>query len=100
MVDVNKLLKGLMKKGITSIGERQTKISLENGNSKLVITANNCPYLKEIETMCKEKDIPLFKYAANGVELGAACGKKFMISSISVIDEGDSSILQLAKKGK
>lgn len=100
MVDVNKLLKGLMKKGTISIGERQTKLSLENSSAKLVITANNCPYLKDIESMCKEKNIALYTYGANGVELGAACGKKFMICSIAVLDEGNSGILQIVKKGK
>ncbi|MFO7676818.1 MAG: 50S ribosomal protein L30e [Thermoplasmatota archaeon] len=100
MVDVNKVIKGVVKKGTIKVGEKQTKISLENGTAKLVIISSNCPYSQEIETLSKQKNIPLYQYSSNGIDLGYACGKKFTISSLAVIDEGDSNIFQLVKKGK
>ncbi|GAG17630.1 unnamed protein product, partial [marine sediment metagenome] len=53
-----------------------------------------------LSTMAKEKKVPIYRYTSNGVELGYACGKNFAVSAFAVIDEGESSILQLVKKGK
>jgi len=100
MVDVNKALKDVVKKGTVKIGEKQTKTSLKNSSAKLIIMANNCPYDTELSTMAKEKKVPIYRYTSNGVELGYACGKNFAVSAFAVIDEGGSSILQLVKKGK
>ena len=100
MVDVNKTLKNIVKKGTVKIGEKQTKTAINTGTAKLIVMANNCPYDAELSTMAKEKKVPIYKYTSNGVELGYACGKNFAVSAFAVIDEGESSILQLVKKGK
>jgi len=93
MVDVNKVLKVVVKKGKVKIGEKQTKIAIGDGSAKLIVVANNCPYSTEIE-----KKVSIYNYNSNGVELGYACGKNFVISSFAVIDEGESNIMQLVKK--
>ena len=100
MVDVNKTLKNVVKKGTVKIGEKQTKIAINTGTAKLIVMANNCPYDTELSTMAKEKKVPIYKYTSNGLELGYACGKNFAVSAFAVIDEGESSISQLVKKGK
>ena len=100
MVDVNKTLKSVVKKGTVKIGEKQTKAAINNGTAKLIVVANNCPYNTELNTMAKEKKVPIYDYNSNGIELGYSCGKNFVVSSIAVIDEGESNILQLVKKGK
>ena len=100
MADVNKTLKNAIKKGTIKIGEKQTKNAVKDGSAKLIVMANNCPYDAEISTMAKEKKIPIYKYTSNGVELGYACGKSYTVSAFAVIDEGESNILQLVKKGK
>jgi len=100
MVDVNKTLKSVVKKGTVKIGERQTKTAINTGTAKLIVIANNCPYIKELSTIAKAKKVPIYNYTSNGVELGYACGKNFAVSAFAVIDEGESSILQLVKKGK
>jgi large subunit ribosomal protein L30e len=100
MVDVNKTLKEVVKKGTIQLGEKQTKNALKIGTAKLIIISKNCQYDEELSTMAKEKKIPIYRYNSNGVELGYACGKNFAVSSFAVIDEGESSIMQLVKKGK
>ena len=100
MVDINKTLKDVMKKGTIQLGEKQTKNALKNGNAKLIIISNNCQYDEEISTLAKEKKIPIYRFKSNGVDLGYACGKNFAVSSFAVIEEGESSIMQLVKKGK
>ena len=100
MVDVNKLLKNVVKKGKVKIGERQTKIAISDGSAKLIVISSNCPYSAEITTLAKEKNAPIYNYKADGVELGYVCGKNFVVSAFAVVDVGESNIMQLAKKRK
>jgi len=68
----------------------------QNIRSKLVILANNCPeqYKERIEKFAKLTNTPILRYNAGALELGKAVGKKFLVSALAVIDEGDSSILK------
>jgi len=100
MVDVNKTLKSVVKKGTVKIGEKQTKLAINTGTAKLIIIANNCPYNKELNKIAKAKKVPIYNFDSNGVELGYACGKNFAVSTFEVIEEGETNILQLVKKGK
>ena len=98
MVDVNKVLKDVVKKGNVKIGENQTTTAVKTGTAKLIVLASNCPYMSEITSLAKEKKIPVFHYSSNGINLGYTCGKNFSVSAFAVIDEGDSNIFQLVKK--
>ncbi|UCD14710.1 MAG: 50S ribosomal protein L30e [Thermoplasmatales archaeon] len=100
MVDVNKVLKNVVKKGRVKIGERQTKIAINDGSAKLIVISNNCPYSMEITTLAKEKNAPIYNYNADGVELGYVCGKNFVVSAFAVVEVGESNIMQLVKKRK
>ncbi|HUT00369.1 MAG TPA: 50S ribosomal protein L30e [Candidatus Thermoplasmatota archaeon] len=100
MVDVNKALKDVSKKGTISIGEKQTKAAIQKGAAKLVVMANNCPSTTSITTLATEHKVPLYNYISTGVELGYTCGKSFAVSCFAVLEEGESNILQLVKKRK
>jgi large subunit ribosomal protein L30e len=100
MVDVNKALKDVSKKGTIIIGEKQTKAAIQKGAAKLVVLANNCPNEQTITTLAMKQKVPLYNYASTGVELGYTCGKNFSVSCLAVLEEGESNILQLAKKRK
>lgn len=100
MVDVNKVLKDVIKKGKVKIGEKQTKKAIKDGTAKIVILSNNCPYSNDVATIVKNSKTPVYNYSANGVELGYVCGKNFAVSSFAVIDIGESNIMQLAKTRK
>jgi len=100
MVDVNKALKDVSKKGTIIIGEKQTKAAIQKGTAKLVVLANNCPKEQTITTLAMKQKVPLYNYTSTGVELGYTCGKNFSVSCLAVLEEGESNILQLAKKRK
>jgi large subunit ribosomal protein L30e len=100
MVDVNKTLKDVSKKGTIIIGKKQTKAAIQKGLAKLVVMANNCPYANDITALVIEKKVPIYNYTSTGVELGYTCGKSFPVSSFAVLDEGGSNILELVKKRK
>jgi large subunit ribosomal protein L30e len=98
MVDVNKALKDVAKKGTISLGEKQTKSAIQKGTAKLVVLAKNCPSEKTITTLAHENKIPIYSYTSTGVELGYTCGKNYAVSCFAVLEEGESNILQLVKK--
>ncbi len=100
MVDVNKALKDVSKKGTISLGEKQTKAAIQKGTAKLVVMASNCPFAKTITILANDKKVPLFTYASTGVELGYTCGKNYAVSCFAVLQEGESNILQLVKQRK
>ena len=100
MVDVNKALKDVSKKGRISLGEKQTKTAIQKGIAKLVVMANNCPSAHTIAALASEQKVPVFNYASTGVELGYTCGKNYAVSCFAVLEEGESNILQLVKKRK
>jgi len=100
MVDVNKILKDVVKKGKVKIGEKQTKKAVTDKTAKIVVLSNNCPYSKDIIALADENKIPFYNYSANGVELGYVCGKNFIVSSFAVIDIGESNVMQIVKKRK
>ncbi len=77
---------------IRDLGSRATR-------SKLIILANNCPeqYKERIEKFAKLTNVPILRYDAGALELGKAVGKKFLVSALAIVDEGDSSILKYAE---
>jgi large subunit ribosomal protein L30e len=100
MVDVNKALKDVSKKGRISLGEKQTKTAIKKGMAKLVVMADNCPSANTIAALANEQKVPIYNYASTGVELGYTCGKNYTVSCFAVLEEGESNILQLVKKRK
>ncbi len=100
MVDVNKALKDVSKKGKIMIGEKQTKAAIQKGTAKLVVLATNCPDKKTITTLANHQKVPLFSYQSTGVDLGYSCGKNYSVSCLAVLEKGESNILQLITKRK
>jgi large subunit ribosomal protein L30e len=98
MVDIQKALKDVVKKGMVHIGEKRTKAAITNDTAKLIVIAKNCPYASDLLTHATEKKIPTYTYTGSSVDLGTTCGKGYAVSSFAVINEGDSNIMQLISK--
>jgi large subunit ribosomal protein L30e len=100
MVDINKALKDVSKKGTITIGEKQTKAACQKQTAKIVIIAKNCPYTAALTPLAAQKNIPVFMYQSSGVDLGHSCGKNYAVAALAVLDEGDSNILSIIKPRK
>jgi large subunit ribosomal protein L30e len=100
MVDINKALKDVAKKGTIVIGEKQTKAAIQNNTAKAIIIAKNCPYATTLTPLAEEKQIPTFNYPNSGVDLGHSCGKNYAVAAFAILDEGESNILSLVKPRK
>jgi large subunit ribosomal protein L30e len=85
-------LKKTMTTGHVVLGFIGTKKAMGKGDVKLVVVSQDCPYKNEIMDLVGET--PVHMFPGKGFELGAACGKPFAVSVLSVLDEGKSDILE------
>ena len=97
MVDIVKTLKTTVKKGKIKIGSKETMASIKNGEAKLVIIANNCPYSSDIKKISKKQKTPVYDFKLNSIDLGYAIGKAYAVSVLAVLDDGGSNILHFIK---
>tara|TARA_B110001454_G_scaffold185337_1_gene181502 strand:+ start:472 stop:759 length:288 start_codon:yes stop_codon:yes gene_type:complete len=95
-MDLNKSLRLAIDTGKVSVGSKQSCKAINSGSAKLIILASNCP--RETLSVAENGKTPVYSFNGNNSVLGAACGKPFPVSAISILDGGKSDILNL--KGK
>ncbi|PKK85874.1 MAG: 50S ribosomal protein L30e [Thermoplasmata archaeon HGW-Thermoplasmata-1] len=94
-MDVNRALRNAVSTGGVYLGTSQAMKALENGEAKIIVLASNCPSKNELETAAGDKGVKVYKFDGRSTELGPACGKPFSVSVISVLEPGESEVLQL-----
>lgn len=95
-MDINKALKTAVTTGKVLFGFEQTMKACDSKKARLIIVSDNCPE-KHLTAIEKHKEVPLHRFKGTNIELGAACGKPFSISVLSVLSAGESEILALGK---
>ena len=98
MVDVEKAFKNMVKKGSVIFGNRQTRLTVEDGKAKLVVFSKNCPFVDELTPLTEKHDVPVYHANVDSVELGSICGKMYAVSTFVVVDDGGVNINQLLKQ--
>ena len=94
-MDLNRQLKNAIATGNLRFGQRQAIDACARGEAKVVILAANCPTDFTDELHANHPEVTKFRSGMVNRELGIACGKPFSVSTISIIDAGDSELLQL-----
>lgn len=99
MIDINKAIATTVKTGKVSFGANNAVKNAKIGKAKLIIVAANCPQKirEDIEYYCKLSDVPIVIYKGTSIDLGAVCGKPFMVSALTIREQGDSDILKLTE---
>ena len=99
MIDVNKAIATTVKTGKILFGTNNAIENVKTRKAKLIIVASNCPQKirEDIEYYCKLSNIPVTIYNGTSIDLGAVCGKPFMVSVLTIREPGDSDILKLAE---
>jgi len=102
MIDVNKAIATTVKTGKVLLGANKAVESVKLGRARLVLLASNCPRttVEDIKYFSRFSNIPVVIYKGNSIDLGAACGKPFMVSALTVREPGDSDILKLGEETK
>jgi len=96
-VSFERELRNLMKTGKYYLGVRQGLKALKLGRAKMVIIAENIPpeVRRRIHYYARLSNTPVYVYKSSSVGLGLAAGKPFKVSMITVLDEGQSRIMEL-----
>jgi len=95
-MDIKRALRNAVSTGNVFLGTSQSAKSVGKGKAKLVIVSKNCPAAELAKI--QEKSVPVYTFDGTNVELGAACGKPFSVSMLSIQAAGDSDILALKKE--
>jgi large subunit ribosomal protein L30e len=102
MIDIDKAIGTAVKTGKVLFGAEKAVESVKLNRAKLVVLASNCPrnVMDGIKIYSRFNNIPLVIYKGDSIDLGAICGKPFMVSALTVREPGDSDILKLSEEAK
>jgi len=76
-------------------GQRQAKDACASGEAKMIILAANCPEDYTTALRAAHPEVTMHRARMVNRELGIACGKPFSVSTITVLDAGDSDLMAL-----
>ena len=99
MIDINRTIATTVRTGKVLFGVNDAVRNAKSGKAKLIIVAANCPQeiRRDIEHYCRLSQVPTVIYDGTSIELGAICGKPFVVSALTIREPGDSEILKLAE---
>ena len=91
-MDMNRALRQVVQTGEVHFGVRQAKRALKDRTAQLLIVPENIPQdtLTELRDVSK---VPMVRFSGTNFELGTVCGKPFSVSALTVIEAGDSDIM-------
>mmetsp|Transcript_49389 Transcript_49389/g.68619 ORF Transcript_49389/g.68619 Transcript_49389/m.68619 type:complete len:105 (-) Transcript_49389:226-540(-) len=93
--NINAKLALVMRSGKANLGTKSTLKAIRNGKAKLIFIASNCPPLRKslIQYYAMLAKIKTYLFPGNNNDLGTACGKFHAVSTLAIIEAGDSDIL-------
>ncbi|HID28813.1 MAG TPA: 50S ribosomal protein L30e [Desulfobacterales bacterium] len=99
-MELNKEIRRAVATGKVVIGADESLKTLKRGQAKLVIVASNCrpEVLADVQHYAGLADLPVHTFDGNSEELGLACGKPFLVGVLTIVEEGDSSIISLGAR--
>jgi len=102
MIDVDKAIATTVKTGKVQFGANKAVESAKLGRAKLIVLASNCPrnIVEDIMYFSRFSNVPVVIYKGTSIDLGAACGKPFMVSALTVREPGDSDIMKLREQAR
>ncbi|MCD6084065.1 MAG: 50S ribosomal protein L30e [Desulfurococcales archaeon] len=91
----------LLKTGKVVLGARKALRTIKLGKAKAVIIASRIPrWIEEdVKYYARLGGIPVIRFGGTSYDLGTVCGKLFPITTIAVLDPGESGITELGKGG-
>jgi len=102
MIDVDKAIATTVKTGKVQFGVNKAVESAKLGRGKLIVLASNCPreIVEDVMNYSRFSNVPVVIYKGTSIDLGAACGKPFVVSALTVREPGDSDILKLGEEAR
>ena len=100
MSDLSSDIRLAVDSGKTSLGVNSVLDSIKKNTAKIiVVTSKNKPEdLREIGHTAKIAGVDVLKFDGDSMQLGAVCGKPYSVAALSVIEPGNSNILNAGYK--
>ena len=95
-MDISRQLKLANTTGKLLFGQRQAIDACAKGDAKCIVVAANCPQEYLDDLAAKHPEVTMHRTTMDKRDLGVASGKPFSISTITVIDAGESELLTLS----
>jgi large subunit ribosomal protein L30e len=92
-MDMNRALRQVVQTGEVHFGVRQARKALRDRTAQLLVVPENIPQATLDELMSASK-VPLVRFSGTNFELGTVCGKPFSVSALTIIEAGDSDIME------
>ncbi len=99
-LDLNREIRRAVDTGKVLFGQKKGEKTLLTQSALMVIVTKNTPkkIAERMQHYCTLSNTPLLQFPGTGVELGAVCGKPFVVSVLLVKDEGNSKLVTSFKK--
>jgi large subunit ribosomal protein L30e len=96
-MDANTEIRRAVDTGKVTFGTKESEYSLKLGEGQILILSQNTPLLtiEKLTHLAALSNVPVYRFAGNGLELGSVCGKPFVISSLLVLDQGKSKASEI-----
>ncbi len=93
--DLEKAISMAVNTGKVKLGFNAVIKNIQNGKAKTAIISDNVPLNSKSMLLrsCHLSQIPIIQYKKSGFDLGAACGRPHIISTLVILDPGNSKIL-------
>ena len=99
-MDVNKEIRRVVETGKTTFGFKSTEKNVLTGQAKAIVMSGNLPKSdkEKLNHYAKIAKIPIIAFNGTSLELGNVCGKPFTISTLTILDAGNSNLLESIEK--
>jgi len=98
-IKIERELQVIAKTGKMVFGSKSAIKNAKLGKAKMIIISSTIPedIKADIQYYSKLSRIPVIEFKGSSWDLGAVCGKPYMISAISVLDFGESELQKLVE---
>ena len=94
-MDLTRNLKQALSTGKIIFGQRETMGACSKGEARLVLVTDKLPGEFPIRFISTHPGVPVHRVLMVNRQLGSACAKPFAVSSLCVVDPGQSDLLTL-----
>jgi large subunit ribosomal protein L30e len=97
-MDIERAIRTAVDTGKVEFGSHKALKRAMLGTAKVLVISTNCPPEAKADLLryASISGVRIILYPGTGLELGTVCGKPFTIGALSVVEAGDSNILDAA----
>ncbi|MFQ5975583.1 MAG: 50S ribosomal protein L30e [Candidatus Hydrothermarchaeales archaeon] len=99
-MNVERAIRTVVDTGEVILGAKRSIVSVMDKNAKLVIISSNCPKDQKEDLLhyADLSKVHVYEFEGSSMDLGAVCGKPYVVSMLAVVKAGDSNVFELVRR--